>query len=70
MVSEFVEKKKKLGIWRLLSYVFAIFLIVVGALPVLRAVGIIEFILPGLPQLIVSFVLLVAGILILYHMWT
>jgi hypothetical protein len=70
MTTDLLEKKKKFGIWRLLSYLFAIFLIVVGILPILNTFGIIEYVLPGLPQLIVSVVLVISGILILYHMWT
>ncbi|MCK4670576.1 MAG: hypothetical protein KAT43_05215 [Nanoarchaeota archaeon] len=70
MRTEYIEKKRKGGKWRILSYIFAIFLVIVGLLHISGAFGIIEFVLPALPQLIVSFVLLIAGILILYHMWT
>lgn len=70
MASEFIEKKKRFGIWKLLSYLFAFFLVVVGIIPILNAFGIIEYVLPALPQLIISFVLVIAGIMILYHMWT
>jgi len=54
------------GGMKMISIVFALILIIVGLIPLLYDFGVISFLLPDIPRIILNVVLVIGGLLLLF----